>query len=576
MYKEAKEAIQNVVSVHGSHWPVAKSRLLSFLKNNPKITEDNKTQVEEMLEFLQPGPSLSERIRSYITECSPNILYNKMAREENKEYDKDFNQLITDFVDVIEKGVLSNIESCKLANSNQNKSIHLSDSGLKEKITDLKKPVTFEQAIMSAKAGRQPKSESLNQVDTLKEAFKILFHGEQISTASFAEKLAEKLKDPWKLAFNFLSSAINWKSNENFNPIFLSGFIVGLKNRDSNKTKEFLDHLTTANDSADFLIDSYKYISLQDQDIERLINVIPKINLKAPELGGLTAGQKCQSVSPELIEKLLLTLMKKGVDYSWSAIQIYNYYVNKSRKEKKQLQPVLYKLLTRDKLFLQKYDVRNEYLYIEAVKDILNTEYKELFSKKFLSQIFNSKDSIFDFSISADEIIECCKKIIQTCPDLFLQEATKYINKPNIDFIFKDGYSSFPSDLDGKNSLLSNLSEDSIKKWCEIAPDKVPVFLVQNINLFVDGRLSSLSKFLLDEYGDQTKFTEAISLNLGNFSWSGNISVYFEAIKTALKELIDHKHKNVRDFAIREISYLDKEIRVVKQQKQEREEFGIW
>ena len=659
LYKEAKKAIQAVVLVHGSHWPLAKDRLLSFLKYK-KIKEDNKKQVDKMLELLQPGKGLNERIRSYVTECPSNILYNQIEGQETKEYDKNFNQLINDFADLIEKGFLSNRESYKSVtpekpitpkkNSGIEKLIIHEKPVIPEKTSPLAKPVipektstlakavipektstlakavipektsilakavipektsilakavipektstlakavipektsilakavipekpaTIEKPVIPAKAGIHPRLEQ--QSDSLETTFKFLFHGEQRNTLFFAEKLAEKLKNPWKLAFDFLPLAIGWKNNENFNPIFLSGFVVGLKSRDSKKTKNFLDHLAIQKDSADFLIDSYNYISLQDDDIERLISIINKTNLKSTHLRSLTAGQRCQSVKPKLIKKLLLTLMKKGGDYSWSAIQIYNYYVNKSRKEKKQLQPVLYKLLTRDKLCLQKYDVRNEYLYIKAVKDILNSEYKELFSKKFLAQIFNSKDSIFDFAISIDEIKECCQKIVQTCPDLFLQEITNYIDSPNIDFIVEDRH-SFPSELDSKNSLLSNLSEDSIKKWCEIAPDKVPKFLAKNINLFVDGNLSSLSKFLLDKYGDQKELTKAISFNLGNFSWSGNISVYFEDLKTALKELIDHKHKNVRDFAIREISHLDKEIKAVKQEEQEREEFGI-
>ncbi|MCZ0932348.1 MAG: HipA N-terminal domain-containing protein, partial [Oligoflexia bacterium] len=518
LYKPAKEAIKAVVSVHGSHWPLAKDSLLRFLKYNPKITEDNKKQVKEMLELLQPGPDLNERIRSYITECPSDILYNKRKKQETKKYDKCFNQLIIDFADLIEKGALSNIESCKSARSNQDKSICSSDLDLKKIIPESKKSVISKKIVISAKAGIQPKLEK--QVKALETAFKLLFHGEQRNTFSFGEKLAEKLENPWKSAFSFLSLTVKWKNNENFNPIFLSGFVAGLKNCDSNKTKKFLDHLTTESDLADFLIDTYNYIPLQDQDIERLINVIHKINLKPTDLRELTAGQRCQSVSPKLIEKLILILMEKGVDYSWTAIQIYNYYVyNRSWEEKKQLLSVLYKLLTRDNLFSKKYNVRNEYLYVEAVEDVLKSEYKELFSKKFLSQIFNSEVSIFNFAISDDEIKECCKKIVQTCPDIFLQEATKYIDNPNVDFIFKDGYSSFPSELDSKNSLFSDLPEDSIKKWCEKAPNKVPVFLARSINLFdKDGSLSSLSKFLLDEYGDQTKLIEAISLNLGNFS----------------------------------------------------------
>ena len=522
LYKEAKEAIQAVVSFHGYHWPLARDKLLSFLKYKPKITDNNKKQIEEMLELLQPGPDLNERILAYITECPSNILYNKMEGHETEKYDKHFNQLISNFVDLIEK---------------------------------------------------ESNTKKLYQVE---KALEILFHGEQINTLFFAENIPKKIKYPLEFSFNFLPLIVKWKkNNKNFNPTFLSGFVVGLKNHDSNKLKFFLDHLTTKNDLADFLIDSYGYISLQNYDIERLINTMNKINLKSTNLRNLAIGQKCDSVNPKLIGKLLSILMKKEVSYSWDAIHIYNCYVyNKSWGETKQLLPILYKLLTRKNLLSKKYDFKNEYIYTKAVMDILKSEYKEIFSKNFLSQVFNSTVSIFDLAISDDEIKECCKKIVQACPDIFLQELTNHIDNPNIEFIVNDNH-SFPSELDSKNSFLF-LTEDAIKKWCKKAPDKVPEFLARNISLFVEGRFSSLSKFLLDEYGDQKKIIKAISFNLENFSWSGNISVYFEGIKKALKELIDHKHKNVHDFTIHEISKLDQKIKECKEREQERKELGIW
>ena len=43
-----------------------------------------------------------------------------------------------------------------------------------------------------------------------------------------------------------------------------------------------------------------------------------------------------------------------------------------------------------------------------------------------------------------------------------------------------------------------------------------------------------------------------------------------------MEQLTDHKHKNVRDFAEREISHLDKMLQNQKQREKELEEFGIW
>ena len=181
------------------------------------------------------------------------------------------------------------------------------------------------------------------------------------------------------------------------------------------------------------------------------------------------------------------------------------------------------------------------------------------------------------FSVSDSTIKECFGKIIQKHPERLLQEIINNIDNPKIEFIFNDTTSfEHHSVSNHRSSPLFYLTKDLLKAWCKKAPDKIPVFLAKNMNLFSNGKLSPSSKFLLDEYGEQKKITEAISMNLGNFSWTGDLSIYFEKTKKALEELKDHKYKNVQDFSIYEISYLNKQIEGYRQREKERNEFNIW
>ena len=518
LYTDVKKTIQVISNFTGSFRSLAKDNLLNFLEYNPEIKEDKKQEVREILKLLDPSDDLNERIHVYIMECPAYVLYKRMEEKKDEHYEKNFEKLVTDFVNFIE-----------------------------------------------------------NQKDVPEQTFKMLLHGEQRNTLSFAKEVAKKLKNPGKTGGDVLSLALKWKNDGDFNPDFLSGFILGFKEHDSNKVRDFLDHLVT-DDKVCFLLDAYKCIILEDKDIERLITVIDKINLKPTDLRDLMSGRKSKSISFQMIKKLILILIGKEVDYSWDALQIYKCYVyQREPKDKKELLPVLYKLLTREGLLLKKYDSWNGYLYKSAVKDILDSKYKERFSKIFLFQIFNTKLSLFELAISFDEIKECCKEIARRlCPDFFLEESSLYINKPNIGILFKDE-DSFSLEL-GKqiSSVLSLLPEDSIKKWCQNNPDTVPLVLAKNIQLFSNGSLSSLCCLLLDEYGDQKKITKAISFNLGNFSWSGNVTDYFKKIKEALKELINHKHQNVCKFADQEISYLNKEIQRFEQKEQEQKELGFF
>ena len=483
-----------------------------FLKyNSEKTTEKNKEQINRILNLLQLGETLSERIRSYVTECLWVDLHDQIQKNENKKYMEQLDQLIIDFVNLID---------------NQEKS----SSGLKPP---------------SAVALKQKKtvSEQLHNVhwtnEKISSYLKILFHGEQRNTLSFAQRIAEELKAPLKFASEFLNCIEKYKEDKGFNLTFLAGFIAGLNKIDS---KKILDKIAKDSSLVDFLIPSYYYIKLQDRDITRLINIIDKINLKSADLRTLAIGRKCKSVSSEIMGKLIQTLSRRGIRFSWDALQIYNYYEYRDKSEQKnKLIPVLYDLLTQDKFLSdkEKYDTMDGHYYEKAVNDLLDSDYGKDFSKKFISQIIAIKTSVFDLPISSETIRKCLSKIIGEYPDMILPTITNNIDDFNIDFLFRT-----ESINRHQISPLACLSIEQIKAWCEINSDKIPAFLAKNMPLFNGQSWSPFAMFLLDNYGDKTSVTDALSMNLGQFSWTGRLSDYFK--QTALLHIknIDLRETN--------------------------------
>lgn len=550
LYDEVENAIKEIVSVHGTHWPLATNETLLFLKyNSEKITEKNKKQINKILNLLQSKETLSERIRSYVTECLWVDLHDQIQKNENKKYMKQLDQLITDFVNLID---------------NQEKS----SSGLKpSNAATLNKKKTVSEPLHNAHRTNEK----------IHPYLQILFHGEQGNTLYFAQRIVEELKDPLKFASEFLDFIQKHKEDKDFNPTFLAGFVVGLNNNntDPNKKEKILDKIAEDSGLLDLLIPAYYNIDLQDRDIIRLINVIDKINLKSADLRTLAVGQKCKSVNSEIMGKLIQTLSRKGIRFSWDALQIYNYYKGRDKfKQKNKLIPILYDLLTQDKFLSdkEKYDTMDDHYYEKAVNDLLGSEYGEDFSKKFISQTITIKTSVFDLSISSETIRKCLLKIIEEYPDMILLTIMNNTDNFNIDFLFKT-----ESVNRHQTSPLARLSAEQIKGWCETNPDKIPAFLAKNMSLSNNGQSWSPSaKLLLDEYGDKTNVTDALSMNLGHFTWTGRLSDYFEKTKELVKQLTDHKHKNVRDFAEREIFQLDKMLQNQKQREKELEEFGIW
>ena len=133
-----------------------------------------------------------------------------------------------------------------------------------------------------------------------------------------------------------------------------------------------------------------------------------------------------------------------------------------------------------------------------------------------------------------------------------------------------------------QTSPLDFIDEEQLKKSCKLAPDKIPCFLAKNKNLLEYKQekaypsWSSFALFLFDQYGEDDKLIDSISMNLGSLGGVGSLVNYFERMKKLMEELKNNKHKKVRDFAESEISRLEKHIKYEKEREKERDEFNIW
>ena len=545
LYDTVKKAVRKIVSLNDELCSAIVEELECFLNYHSKAIEtEGAKKIQSLIEGLKTNKNFNQRIQFYIAHCPSTYVYRHLEEKEYPENDKQFKKLLKEFKNLIEKRDKKKIES----------------------------------------------------------ALDILFYGDQRNTGKFAFELAGLLKHPDKFSSQLLDIIKNRKEDKNFNPIFLSSFIKGLNEKSPAKTKQVLDQIAGGNELMSFLIPAYLFLDLQDHDLKRLTAVI---NEKPFEFqsGHSILGLRLQAVSLKVIEKFILALLKKSNSFLWEALRIYVNCLrldkqNAKKQNKKEdieinqqrLLPTLFDLLTRENIFLFKknYDSLDDYFYKSAVEIILNSEHGELFSQKFFSQIFEPKVSLFKYAVSHFTIKECLVKISQRYPERVLQEIANHINNSKIKFLFCDK-SSFQTSagLTDKQGVLSHLlkKEKLCKQWCEKMPHKLPVFFARHMNLFFYNRekdfytlsrFANFAKFLLDKYGDQKQLTEAISMNLGNFTWSGNLSDYFKKVRKALEELKQHKQKNVRDFIFRHISYIDKRLEQFQKEEEEREKLGIW
>ena len=549
LHEDVKNTVKQIMTfLPEGFWLLAIKNIERFLQyRSNKETEETIKRTKEILKLLQSvKQDINKRIRLYVTKSDDYQIYN--PQKPNNGYSEGFTTLIDDFINYLQTANEENI------------------------------------------------------IATLE----ILFHGKQNQTILFAKETAKKLNI--RLMDKVLKQIKKWQNHKDFNPSFLCGFISGLNIQEPEKTQKILDKIAHNAEYKRFLLPAYHNMDLCDKDITRLIHFLNQLGQisNVPylfwELNHLTTGQKCQNVSPEKMKELIIFLTNKNKTVEWvkSALNIYSYYIGYDDTKEKQLLPsVCYQLLTQKNLFEANPSSNKTYSHYTDS----DHEYKSLvfklfsladekpfsafaqgFAKFFMSKIFYYKGSLFDLPLSKECIKECFKKVTEKYPDIVLSEiaknSDKKINKFNIQQLSKR------NDLDlYKKSLFSLVcNEETLKKWCKKAPDAIPVFLAENIDLLNYNKenksciWSSLTWFLFDNYGDQKKITDAIFMNLGNLgvAVSDSYLSYYETIKNAMMSLQNHKHKNIRDFCKDQISYLQNRINQIKQREQEEKELGLF
>ena len=103
---------------------------------------------------------------------------------------------------------------------------------------------------------------------------------------------------------------------------------------------------------------------------------------------------------------------------------------------------------------------------------------------------------------------------------------------------------------------LFDINEELIKQLCIENPESAPARIALMVPCFEkedDGNEKEYFNkwiiWLLDNFGERKDVRDNISSNLGSFSWSGDISPYYERNIKCFEQLLDHQKQEVREWA---------------------------
>ncbi len=100
---------------------------------------------------------------------------------------------------------------------------------------------------------------------------------------------------------------------------------------------------------------------------------------------------------------------------------------------------------------------------------------------------------------------------------------------------------------------------DAYKQWCKQNPEKVPSRLIGLIYWGGDhDGFSELTKYLIDNYGDDELMLDELSAAMGSFVSSGSVLPHYQSRLDIVKNLTKHANPNVRNWAERQVRGYEK------------------
>ena len=121
--------------------------------------------------------------------------------------------------------------------------------------------------------------------------------------------------------------------------------------------------------------------------------------------------------------------------------------------------------------------------------------------------------------------------------------------------------------------MLFGLPDDYILDALAKYPDRAPIVIAKICPLYenINGKsvFAKWPQYLIEHYGDKKDVLDTLSCNMGSFSCVGSVIPLYRRQIEVLTPLKEHRNERVRNWAIMQISAIEKEI----QREQANEDF---
>ena len=485
--------ITTVTQAHGCYWPKASTSLGHVLMYDKKgLPADVEKQIKEYIEKLRPQ-ELSEKFRFLVTDMPWDYPTDKdMDFQERNQYQE---KLIVDLAkDVLQESLLENFIAQLCQGSHR-------------------------MAVVFGRAIAENADNTLQFLEPIKEALK---------------RIPEKERD-----FNFLS-----------------GYLLGLYPKYPDVIAQFKIEASTDPVFAPALPIVCLRTELKDSDIPLALNahqegLFPILLLKNWALGATVANLSTPSAA-----KLFDYLFAGDADAFSVGLDLIGMYAHGRRHVLEDLRPQIKNAARAAGRLPDKSHHNDEYHFKELMLWLLDHGRQDQDARDLALILMKT-------AIEAESFSD--RRLIKPLMPKLLQEFTEVIWPPLAQAVAQDPRKRWElSDLlgdrcsfeDRETPAILSMPDDILKQWCRDNPEVGPEFLASIVPVLTSRNPADenrtfhpLTRWLINEYGEQEEVLSSIASRMYNFGWSGSLTTYYDLYRRPFSELLNHPKAAVRRWA---------------------------
>ncbi len=418
----------------------------------------------------------------------------------------------------------------------------------------------FEAPVRRAEAlGR----ECASDLQTFVEVLPALSVGEFKHSFAFAKALLSAATE----RTDFIAAAVEElsKVKENADPSVVAGFISAIAADSGASAEELVKKLAGKAELRKFT-PYFAGVALTPTLVELLSSLVRAAELEPRSLSILAGGRVMEALPPEAVQQLLEALRERDVSGALVALDLLSMYVHGREDKKVAMLGCASELLqVPGLLHAENIPTMGEHHIEVLASSVLNSpelgpKLAEFLTGELLvvSETREYRSDRLQTKIAAN--------LVERFPDIFVSRLAPAIERGPASATWRLEHllgSPFGKSEGEVNSFFS-LGVARLRAVCQQYPKRFALFVARTAPLFTSETgnrdWTDIATILFDELGRRKDVLSEIGANLHTGIWAGPTSEYLNGFLPPLKKLLDHPVLDVRRWAKREISSIEKRI----------------